>query len=107
MGFMLVRSKRISQSAFLIPVIALAFVVFISPNLRTSGRKGFYLDAMSLVPGMSRSAVKERMKTYEIYEKHEGVLTFSYRSDVSTIDAVQVSMSNNGRYVSGVEYSPD
>ena len=107
LGFMMFRSKRIGRSAYLIPVIAMAIVAAVSPSFRTSGRKGFYLDALSLRPGMSVSSVTERMNGYEVFDKYEGTMTFTYKSNDSTIDTVRVFVSSNGQDVLSVEYSPD
>lgn len=96
-----------SRSAVVIPVIAMVIVVAMSPNLRTSRRKGFYLDAMSLTPGMTVSSVRQRMNGYEVFNKYEGAMVFRCKSNDSTVDTVSVTTSNDGLYVLSVEYSPD
>ena len=107
LGFLMLRSNRITGSAYLIPVIVMAIVVVISPSLRTSGRKGFYLDAMSLKPGMTVSSVKRKMRGYNAFDKYEDTITFTYESSRSTVDTVSVTTSIDGQYVLNVEFSPD
>lgn len=87
--------------------ITSVLLVAACPYLRTSGRKGFYLDATSLKAGDSFAAVKEKMKDYQVFDRYKDAITYSFRSGEASVDHVVVRLSPDGMFVVSSEFSPD
>lgn len=95
------------RSGFGVATLLLVFVSLASTFLPTSGRKGFFLAAKSLRPGMSLRTAQEKMRDYEVFSKPYSSVTFSFRSGPDTVDTAVVHLTLDGKYIDSVEYSPD
>ena len=93
----------------IVPACAIVVFTVLLPGIRTSGRKGFWLDAQSIKVGMSASEASTLMEGYSVFDKYRatGHLTYSFRSGRHTEDHVLITLSDDGKTVVGVEYSAD
>lgn len=101
------RLCRVDVVIFGVATLALVGVALACPFLPTSQRKGFYLAATSLKPGMSLVEARQRMAAYPFFETAPNSVTFSSRADPNTVDVVVVDLTSDGAKVAAVNYSPD
>lgn len=105
------RQKPVAKLNSLVLLVAFSlFTVcaFALPRIETGPRKGFYLAAAKVKPGMSKADVHRRMSTFDSspFSKEAGVETYRYSSSKHTVDTFTVRLDGNDR-VRSTSYSAD
>lgn len=99
------------RASALVVISAAAVMMFavLLPHLRTSSRKGFWLDAQVLEVGMPTTQAIKSMASYRLFDRYQvsGHLTYSFRANRQTEDHVVLTLSEDGAHVVAVRYSPD
>jgi hypothetical protein len=96
--------RRLPLGTFLL----LAVVLLALPYLPTCPRKAFAVAADSIAPGMAIAEVCRIMSPFDIapFGQHPRSMTFRFRSDPQTVDALIVTFDSDGRVLTA-RFSPD
>ena len=99
-------ARRAAVAPNLIAII-ISGAIALTSILRTSERKGFYLDAKSIRAGMPISLIQDTMGQYEVFDRNRGSVTFSYRANQQTTDHLIIELTEDLQYAKRVRYSVD